>query len=77
MEGGDGYDEAHEKATKAERKKAEADGVSWKAYTEEVDHYLARVEHERAGRKPPVPLHVKPEAALKGEGHHHSSHKGA
>jgi hypothetical protein len=77
MARGESYDQAHEGATTAEKKKAEADGVNWGQYTAELDGYLEHVEHEKASNPPEQPLHVKPEAALKGEGHHHSSHKGS
>jgi hypothetical protein len=77
MQKGETYDQAHEGATLAEKKKAEADGVDWGAYNKEIDGYLGRVQREKVAHPPDAPLHVKPEAALKGEGHHHSSHKGA
>ncbi len=75
MEAGDSYDVAHDKATAAERKKAESDGVNWRAYTAEIDAGLAHIEREKASRPPEEPLHVKPKEALGPDGHHHSSHK--
>jgi len=72
MAAGDGYSVAHTKATAAERTKARADGVNWQRYTEEVDGYLDRTEHEKANHPPPDMLHVKPEEAL---GHHRSHRK--
>jgi hypothetical protein len=69
------YLKAHtDVATPAERAAVEADGVSWKAYTDEIDGYLAHIEHEKAANPPTEPLHVDPGAAI---GHHHSSNKQA
>jgi len=63
------YDAAHtNRATPAERAAVEADGVSWKAYTEEIDGYLAKIEHETVKNPPPDP-HVDPNAAVD----HHKS----
>ena len=59
-------------ATPAERAAVEADGVSWKGYTDEIDGYLSKIEHEKAANPPTEPLHVDPDAAI---GHHHSSNK--
>lgn len=58
------YDEAHtNRATVAERAAVEADGVDWKKYSEEIDGYLAKIEHEKATNPPPDP-HINPEAAI-------------
>lgn len=59
-------------ATPAERAAVEADGVSWKGYTDEIDGYLSKIEHEKAVNPPTEPLHVDPDAAI---GHHQSSNK--
>jgi hypothetical protein len=65
------YLKAHTKiATPLERKAVEADGVSWKAYSEEMDGYLNKIEHEKVKRPPPASLHVNPAKAIS---HHHSS----
>ena len=69
------YDKAHtDVATPAERAAVEADGVSWKGYTDEIDGYLSKIEHEKAANPPTEPLHVDPEAAI---GHHRASNKNA
>jgi hypothetical protein len=66
------YDAAHtDRATPAERAAVEADGVSWKAYTEEIDGYLAKIEHEDAWNPPPDP-HVDIDQAID---HHKSTNK--
>lgn len=62
------YDRAHTKvATPMERRAVEADGVSWKAYSEEIDGYLSKIENEKVTRPPPKGLHVDPQSAI---GHH-------
>lgn len=62
------YDRAHTKvATPMERRAVEADGVSWKEYSAEIDGYLAKIEHEKVTRPPPAGLHVDPQSAI---GHH-------
>ena len=62
------YDRAHTKiATPMERRAVEADGVSWKEYSAEIDGYLSKIEHEKVTRPPPTGLHVDPESAI---GHH-------
>jgi hypothetical protein len=55
-----------------ERKAVEADGISWKAYSEEIDGFLDHIEHEKVTRKPPPHLHVDPQSAI---GHHRGKHK--
>ena len=65
MAGGMSYDKAHTNiATPAERKAVEADGVSWKEYTDEIDGYLDRIEREKPVNPPPKGEHVNPEAAI-------------
>lgn len=67
------YDRAHTKvATPMERRAVEADGVSWKAYSEEIDGYLDHIEKEKVTRPPPEGMHVDPETAI---GHHRHKHK--
>lgn len=68
MDRGFSYDRAHTKVgTPMERRAVEADGVSWKEYSAEIDGYLAKIEHEKVTRPPPKGLHVDPESAI---GHH-------
>lgn len=43
---GKGYAQAHRIATAAERAAVERAGLDWKKYTEEIDGYLDRTEHE-------------------------------
>jgi N12 class adenine-specific DNA methylase len=70
------YEKAHETvATPAERTAVEDDGVDWKAYTREMDGYLAAIEHEPVKNPPPNP-HVDPNVAV-GKPHHHSANKAA
>lgn len=74
MANGESYLDAHSnKATPAERTAVEADGVDWKKYTEEMDGYLDKIEHEKVTNPPPDP-HVDPAAAV---GHHQSENKAA
>jgi hypothetical protein len=72
MKTGMPYDQAHIRATAAERAKVEAAGVDWSAYTHEIDGYLDHVEHEPNTNPPTEPLHVDPQAAI---GHHKSENK--
>jgi hypothetical protein len=72
MKEGVPYEQAHIRATAAERAKVEAAGVDWNAYTHEIDGYLDHVEHEPNSNPPTQPLHVDPEAAI---GHHRSENK--
>jgi len=74
---GDGasYLPAHNYATARERRVVEADGVNWRAYTEEMDGFLDRVEHEHAKRVPPDPHVSCRQAVLAGKPHHHSANK--
>ena len=68
MDRGFSYDRAHTKvATPMERRAVEADGVSWKEYSAEIDGYLSKIEHEKVTRPPPKGLHVDPQSAI---GHH-------
>jgi hypothetical protein len=68
MDRGFSYDRAHTKvATPMERRAVEADGVSWKEYSAEIDGYLSRIEHEKVTNPPPKGLHVDPQSAI---GHH-------
>jgi hypothetical protein len=66
------YPQAHKVATAAERKAVEADRISWRHYTAEIDGYLAKIEHEKNSNPPTAKLHVDPAKAI---GHHHSSRK--
>ena len=72
MNAGMSYDRAHTNvATPAERKAVEADGVSWKEYSDEIDGYLDRIEREKPTNPPPKGEHVNPQAAI---GHHRGKH---
>lgn len=71
MAKGMSYVQAHTTvATPAERKAVEADGVSWAAYTHEIDGYLDHTERKKAPMPPG--LHISPQQA---DGHHRSSNK--
>lgn len=72
MKDGMPYDQAHIRATAAERAKVEAAGVDWTAYTHEIDGYLNHVEHEPNTNPPTEPLHIDPQTAI---GHHKSENK--
>ena len=59
------YAKAHSKCgTPSERKAVEADGINWKAYTEEMAGYLSHIEHEKVRKPPPVGEHVDPKKAI-------------
>jgi len=53
------YEEAHKRATAAERNWVESHGHSWALYEETMDGLLSHIEHEHP-KKPPPDLYLKP-----------------
>ena len=51
-------------ATPAEKQAVDADGVSWKLYSDEMDGYLDKIEREKVTRPPPKSLHIDPKKAV-------------
>jgi hypothetical protein len=64
MRAGVPYQQAHLRATDAERTLATRTGINFNDYTHEVDGYLAQIEHEASHNAPKEELHVDPAEAL-------------